>query len=133
MKIPKDKQHVSELHDRFKNKESVQNEQHIMINQILIIVKVSELLSVVSDSLRPWTTYQASPSMGFSRQGYWSGLPFLSPGDLSDPGIELRSLALQADTLPSEPAGKPNNCYRKGETDKSFKLQLTMIIHNYMK
>ena len=119
--------------DRFKNRESVQNEQHIMINQLLIIVIVSELLSVVSDSLQPWTTYQASPSMGFSRQGYWTGLPFLSPGDLSNPGIEPRSLALQADTLPSEPAGKPTTCYRKGEMDKSFKLQLTMIIHTYMK
>ena len=43
--------------------------------------------------------------MGFSRQEYWSGLPFPSPGDLSDPGIEPRSPALQADTLPSEPPG----------------------------
>ena len=41
--------------------------------------------------------------MGFSRQEYWSGLPFPSPGDLPDPGIEPRSPALQADTLPSEP------------------------------
>ena len=45
--------------------------------------------------------------MGFSRQEYWSGLPFPSPGDLPDPGIEPRSPALQADTLPSEPPGKP--------------------------
>ena len=45
--------------------------------------------------------------MEFSRQEYWSGLPFSSPGDLSDPGIELRSSALQADSLPSEPPGKP--------------------------
>ena len=45
----------------------------------------------------------ASPSMGFSRQGYWSGLPFPSPGDLPNPGIEPGSPALQADTLPSEP------------------------------
>ena len=51
--------------------------------------------------------YQAPPSMGFSRQGYWSGLPFPSPGDLPDPGIEPESPALQADTLPSEPPGKP--------------------------
>ena len=52
----------------------------------------------------PWTVaYQASPSMGFSRQEYWSGLPFPSPGELPDPGIEPRSLALQTDTLPSEP------------------------------
>ena len=49
-----------------------------------------------------WTVaYQASPPMGFSRQEYWSGLPFASPGDLSDPGIEPGSPALQADALPS--------------------------------
>ena len=56
----------------------------------------------------PWTVdYQASLFMGFSRQEYWSGLPFLSAGDLPDPGIESRSLALQADALPSEPPGEP--------------------------
>ena len=44
-------------------------------------------------------------SMGFSRQEYWSGLPFLSPGELLDPGIEPRSPALQADALTSEPPG----------------------------
>ena len=46
--------------------------------------------------------------MGFSRQEYWSQLPFLSPGDLPDPGIKLKSLALWADSLPSEPPGKPS-------------------------
>ena len=46
-------------------------------------------------------------SMGFSRQEYWSGLPFPSPGDLPDPGIKPRSPALQTDALPSEPPGKP--------------------------
>ena len=46
--------------------------------------------------------------MGFSRQGYWSGLPFPSPGDLPNPGIEPRSPTLQADALPSEPPGKQN-------------------------
>jgi len=45
--------------------------------------------------------------MEFSRQECWSGLPFPSPGDLLDPGIEPRSPALQADSLPSEPPGKP--------------------------
>ena len=45
--------------------------------------------------------------MGFSRQEYWSGLPFPSPGDLPDPGTEPRSPVLQADALPSEPPGKP--------------------------
>ena len=51
----------------------------------------------------PWAVaYQASPSMGFSRQEYWSGLPFPSPGDLPHPGIEPRSPALEADALTSE-------------------------------
>jgi len=45
----------------------------------------------------PWTV--ACQAMGFSRQEYWSGLPFPSPGDLPDPGIEPRSLALQVDSL----------------------------------
>ena len=49
------------------------------------------------------------PSMGFSRQEYWSGLPFPSPGDLPNPGIESRSPALQEDSLPPEPQGKPKN------------------------
>ena len=48
----------------------------------------------------PWTAaHQVPPSMGFSRQEYWSGLSFPSPGDLPDPGIEPGSLALEADTL----------------------------------
>ena len=48
-----------------------------------------------------WTVaHQALLSIGFSRQEYWSGLPFASPGDLRDPGIEPRSPALQADSLP---------------------------------
>ena len=50
--------------------------------------------------------HKAPPSMGFSRQEYWSGLPFPCPGDLPDPGIEPRSPTLQADALPSEPPGK---------------------------
>ena len=56
----------------------------------------------------PWTVAdQTPPSMGFSRQEYWSRLLFPSPGDLPDPGIEPRSPALQADSLPSKPPGKP--------------------------
>ena len=52
----------------------------------------------------PWTVaHQASLSMGFSRQGYWRGFPFPSPGDLPDPGIEPGSPALQANSLPIEP------------------------------
>ena len=61
-------------------------------------------LSRVRLFVTPWTVaYQALPSMGFSRQEYWSGVPFPSPGDLPNPGIEPRSPALQADTLTSEP------------------------------
>ena len=52
--------------------------------------------------------HQAPLSMGFSRQEYWSGLPFPSPGDLPDPGIETRSPLLKPDSLPSEPPGKPH-------------------------
>ena len=52
----------------------------------------------------PWTVaYHASQSMGLSRQEYWSGVPFPSPGDLPNPGIEPRSPALQEDSLPYEP------------------------------
>ena len=66
-----------------------------------------KLLSWVQLFVIPWTVvYQASPSMRFSRQEYWSGLPFPSPGDLPYPGIEPGSPALQADALLSEPPGK---------------------------
>ena len=62
--------------------------------------------SVMSGSLRShvlYVTHQASLSTEFSRQEYWSVLPFPSPRDLPDPGIELESPALLADSLPSEP------------------------------
>ena len=63
--------------------------------------------SVMSDSATLWTEARQAPlPMEFSRQKYWSGLPFPSPGDLPDPGIKLRSPALQADALPSEPPRK---------------------------
>ena len=64
--------------------------------------------SVVSDSVTPWTVAcQAPLSMEFSRQGYWSGLPYPPPGDLPNLGMEPRSPALQVDSLTSEPPGKP--------------------------
>ena len=63
-----------------------------------------KLLSRVGLFATPWTVAcQAPPSMGFSRQEYWSELPFPSPGDLSDPGMEPATPALQADALSSEP------------------------------
>ena len=60
----------------------------------------------------PWTVARQAPlSVEFSRQDYWSGLPFSSPGDLPDPGIESGSSALQADSLPSELQGSPVPLY----------------------
>ena len=76
------------------------------INSLSIVIVKS--LSRVRLFATPWTVaHQAPLSMGFSRQEYWSGLPFPSLGDLPDPGIEPRSPALQADSLTSEPPGKP--------------------------
>ena len=61
----------------------------------------------------PWTVaQQAPPSMEFSRQEYWSGLPFPSPGDLPDSGIKPGSPELRADPLPSEPPGNPKQILR---------------------
>ena len=80
-------------------------------------VKV-KLLSHVRLFVTPCTVaYQAPQFMEFSRQEYWNGLPFPSPQDFPNPGIEPRSPALQTDTLPSEPQGSPDICteymYRK--------------------
>ena len=67
---------------------------------LLLLSRFSHVLLLATHGT---AAYQAPPSMGFARQEYWSGLPFPSPGDLPDPGIEHRSPALQADALPSEP------------------------------
>ena len=82
-----------------------------------------------------WTVaHQARLSMGFSRQEYWSGLPFPAPGLLSNPGIEPRSPAVQADSLPTELSGRPLDwwhlewfsisrkwtCYQNGGISSSF-------------
>ena len=75
-------------------------------NQVVSMLSVSH--SRVQLFVIPWTVAcQAPLSMEFFGQEYWSGLPSPSPGDLPDPGTELRSPALQADSLPSEPPGKP--------------------------
>ena len=73
----------------------------------LMKVKVKSLSHVQLFATPRTVAYQDPPSMGFSRHGYWSGLTFLSPGDLPNPGIKPRSPALQTDALPSEPPGKP--------------------------
>ena len=76
-----------------------------LINTINMILRESE--SEVAQSC-PTLGHQASLSMEFSRQEYWSALPFPSPGDLAKPGIEPGSPALQADALPSEPPASLN-------------------------
>ena len=64
--------------------------------------------------MTPWTAaHQVPLSMEFSRQEYWSGLPFPSPEDLPNPGIEPRSPALLADSLLSEPPGKLRGYFKK--------------------
>ena len=79
--------------------------EHFLTPYIKVKVKVKSL-NRVRLFATPWTVaYQAPPSMGFSRQEYWSGLPFPSPGDLPDPGIEPWSPTFQADALTSEPPG----------------------------
>ena len=85
--------------------------------------------SIVSDSETLWTlAHQAPPPMRFSRQEYWSGLTFPSPGDLPDPGIEAassESFTLQADSLLLEPLGKPINVLSPYIRVKSDPLKTT--------
>ena len=70
----------------------------------------AQSLSCVQFFATPWTIARQAPlSMGFSRQEYWSGLPFPSPGDLPNQGIKPRSPAVQADSLLSEPPGAPKD------------------------
>ena len=65
-------------------------------------------LSCVQLFVTPWTVaYHAPPTVGFSRQEYWSGLPFHSPEDLPNPGIKPGSPTLWVEPLPSEPPGNP--------------------------
>ena len=78
-----------------------------LLNNLRKVKAEVKSLSRVQLLATPWTiALQAPPSMGFSRQEYWSGLPFPSPGDLPYPGIKPRSPALQADALTSEPPGQ---------------------------
>ena len=76
----------------------------LKIRKLRQLIPWEKSLSHVRLFATPWTVaYQAPQSMEFSRQEYWSGLPFPSQGDLPNPGIEPGSPALQADALPSEP------------------------------
>jgi len=77
--------------------------QTIMVTRCVSHSVVSELFAPLSMNI----SLPAPLSMEFSRKEYWGGLPFPSPGDLPDPGIEPGSPALQ-DSLPTEPPGKPH-------------------------
>jgi len=78
--------------------------------------------------------------MGFSRQEYWNGLPFPSPRNLSNPGIESGSPALQADSLLSEPLGKPILLNLQFSTNQSINLGVfvcvcgvCLCVHTYVR
>ena len=83
-----------------------------------------------------WTVaQQAPPFMGFSRQEYWSGLPFSSPGDLPNPGIEPTSPALQADALTSEPPGRQQmkslkECLQRREDNLRLRLEALQYLND---
>ena len=109
---------------RYADDTTLMAEREEELSSPLMRVKESESESEVAQSCPtlcdPWTVaHQAPPSMGFSRQEYWGGLPFPSPGDLPDPGIEPRSPALQAETLTSAPPGQ----------EESEKAGLKLNIH----
>ena len=97
--------------------------------QISYVCLVAQLCLTVT----PWTMpARLLCPWGFSRQEYWSELPFPSPGDLPNPGIKLASPAWQADSLPLAPPGKPQN--RDGHTVRNtqgatvWKLTIVMIL-----
>ena len=94
------------IHEPFIGSFVIPVEEPHYLNYICLII------IYINTYTTPWTVaQQAPPSMGFSRQEYWSALPFPSPGDLPDPGTEPRSPALQAYALTSEPPGKPKYIY----------------------
>ena len=89
-------EYIEELYKRYPHNTDNHNEEEV------------KSLNCVQLCAIPWTVaYKAPLSMEFSRQEYWSGFKFPSPGDLPDPRIEPRSPALQASVLPSEPPGNP--------------------------
>ena len=89
---------------------------HSLCVCVCVCVLVTQLCPTLAT---PWTiSHQAPLSVKFSRQEYWSGLPFSSPADLPDPDIEPGSPALQADALPSELLGKPWTPWLHGHLER---------------
>ena len=79
----------------------------LRFSHVDLVVLVAKLCRTLCD---PMDTVAHQAPLSTARQEYWSGLPFPSPGDLPDPGIEPRSPTLQVDALTSEPPGKPDSC-----------------------
>ena len=92
------------------------------------------MLSHIRLFVNTWTVAHLVPlSMGSSRQEYWNGLPFLPVGDLPDPGSEPVSPALQADSLPTEPSGKPHMSATLWHTQVLLlNLNVTLVIMIYI-
>ena len=86
-------------------------------------------------SATPWTVARQAPlSMGFPRQEYWSGLPFPTPGDLPDPGVEPASAALAGRFFTTAPPGKPwwvltTRCFHDGQQERSTYHTTALISH----
>ena len=94
------------------NPDSILKSRDITLSTKVHLVSEVKSLSRVRLFVTLWTVEDQAPVfMGFSRQEYWSGLLFPSPGDLPDPGIEPMSPALQAGALTSEPPGKQGYHY----------------------
>ena len=93
----------------------------ILISVPILCISSIQSLNRVRLFATPWTVaHQAPLSMEFSREAYWSGLPCPPPGDLPDPGIKPSCPALQANSLPSEPPGKPHKCFAAAAAAKSL-------------
>ena len=90
---------------------------------LIVFRSESEVAQCVQLSVTP-------QSMGFSRPEYWSGQPFPSLGALHNPGIEPRSPALQKDSLPAEPRGKP--CFSKRDVQFAILKERGMLLHNLL-
>ena len=97
--------------------------------QISLFHVIWKSLSRVQLFATPWTIQ----SMEFSRPEYWSGQPFPSPGDLPNPGIEPRSPALQADSLPAEPQRKPKKKFRVIKMNNFWNIYINIILSIMLK
>ena len=98
--------HVSMMEDSRGCQSSTDGLLMPTVHQVLLLLSRFSRVRLFATS---WTVaLQAPLSMGFSRKKYWSGLPFLSPEDLSNPGTEPRFPALEADSLPFELQGSPS-------------------------